>query len=82
MGVTTNRGTILAHSEYSIYTVEHILSALNGLEIDNVEIIVEGEEIPSCDGSAKIFVDKLKRRDKNSRQGERYNSTSRACMDI
>jgi len=60
MGVTTNRGTILAHSEYSIYTVEHILSALNGLEIDNVEIIVEGEEIPSCDGSAKIFVDKLK----------------------
>ncbi|MGC8972416.1 MAG: UDP-3-O-acyl-N-acetylglucosamine deacetylase [bacterium] len=60
MVISTNRGTILAYNGYSIYTVEHILSALNGLEIDNVEIIVEGEEIPSCDGSAKTFVDKLK----------------------
>jgi UDP-3-O-[3-hydroxymyristoyl] N-acetylglucosamine deacetylase len=60
MVISTNRGTILVHNEYSIYTVEHILSALNGLEIDNVEIIVDGEEIPSCDGSAKTFVDKLK----------------------
>lgn len=60
MVISTNRGTILAHNGYSIYTVEHILSALNGLEIDNAEIILEGEEIPSCDGSAKTFVEKLK----------------------
>ncbi len=60
MIISTNRGTILAHNGYFIYTVEHILSALNGLELDNVEITLEGEEIPSCDGSAKVFVDKLK----------------------
>lgn len=60
MIISTNRGTILAHNGYFIYTVEHILSALNGLEIDNVEITLEGEEIPSCDGSAKVFVNKLK----------------------
>lgn len=57
---STNRGTILGFNGYSLYTVEHILSALNGMEIDNVEIIVDGEEIPSCDGSAKVFVEKIK----------------------
>jgi len=57
---STNRGTILGYNGYSLYTVEHILSALNGMEIDNVEIIVDGEEIPSCDGSAKVFVEKIK----------------------
>lgn len=57
---STHRGTILGFNGYSLYTVEHILSALNGMEIDNAEIIVDGEEIPSCDGSAKVFVEKIK----------------------
>jgi len=56
---STNRGTILGYNGYSLYTVEHILSTLNGMEIDNAEIIVEGEEIPSCDGSARVFVEKI-----------------------
>ena len=56
---STNRGTILGSNGHSIYTVEHILSTLNGMEIDNAEILVEGQEIPSCDGSAKVFVEKI-----------------------
>src|SRR5436190_4735609 len=40
----------------SISTVEHVLSALAGLGIDNVHIDVAGPEIPIMDGSAGPFV--------------------------
>ncbi|WP_196257762.1 UDP-3-O-acyl-N-acetylglucosamine deacetylase [Pelagibacterium limicola] len=42
-----------------VATVEHVLAALNGLGIDNALIIVEGEECPILDGSARPFVDAL-----------------------
>ena len=42
--------------EVSISTVEHILSALSGLGIDNAMIEVHGTEIPIMDGSAATFV--------------------------
>lgn len=41
----------------SVATVEHVLAALNGLGIDNAEIVVTGEECPIIDGSAEPFVD-------------------------
>lgn len=41
----------------SVATVEHVLAALNGLGIDNAEIVVWGEECPIIDGSAEPFVD-------------------------
>ncbi|WP_332716418.1 UDP-3-O-acyl-N-acetylglucosamine deacetylase [Pelagibacterium mangrovi] len=41
----------------SVATVEHVLSALNGLGVDNAEIVVNGEECPIIDGSAEPFVE-------------------------
>lgn len=41
----------------SVATVEHVLSALNGLGVDNAMITVSGEECPIIDGSAAPFVD-------------------------
>ncbi|MDE1920110.1 MAG: UDP-3-O-[3-hydroxymyristoyl] N-acetylglucosamine deacetylase [Candidatus Omnitrophica bacterium] len=35
-----------------IYTVEHVMAALNGLGIDNVTIEIDGEEVPGLDGSS------------------------------
>ncbi len=43
----------------TISTVEHILSALYGLDIDNVYIDLDSNEIPVNDGSAKKFVEEL-----------------------
>ena len=43
----------------TISTVEHILSACYGLEIDNVYIDLDSNEIPVCDGSSYDFVKKL-----------------------
>lgn len=56
----TVRGTRLSQGEAEVYTVEHLLSSLYGLGIDNVLIELDNQEIPILDGSAKIFVDKIK----------------------
>ncbi len=42
-----------------ISTVEHLLSALSGLGIDNALITIEGPEVPVMDGSAEAFVDAI-----------------------
>ena len=51
------RGTTLSKDGVKIHTVEHLLSALYGLGIDNVIIQVDGLEIPILDGSAKPWVE-------------------------
>ncbi len=54
--VDTSLATTLGHGAFSIGTVEHLLSALSGLGVDNVLIEVHGPEVPIMDGSAKPFV--------------------------
>lgn len=53
----TPRCTILGNRECSVQTVEHVLSALKAFELDNVEIDIDGPEVPSCDGSSLPFVE-------------------------
>lgn len=43
----------------SVATVEHLLAALRGLGVDNVDIEVDGNELPIMDGSAEPFVDAI-----------------------
>lgn len=53
------RGTMLSFPEgLKLGTVEHLLGALRGCGVDDVEIIIEkGTEIPSLDGSGKSFAE-------------------------
>lgn len=53
----TDHCTTLQVNDFHIQTVEHVLSALAGLEIDNVYVELRGSEIPAADGSATPFVD-------------------------
>ncbi|MBE9585607.1 bifunctional UDP-3-O-[3-hydroxymyristoyl] N-acetylglucosamine deacetylase/3-hydroxyacyl-ACP dehydratase [Mucilaginibacter sp. JRF] len=55
----TSRGTTISQNGASVSTVEHVLAALVGLEVDNVLIDVDGPEIPIMDGSAIEFVNAL-----------------------
>ena len=52
----TRLSSTLRHDGTSISTVEHVMSALAGLGIDNLHIDVAGPEIPIMDGSAAPFV--------------------------
>ncbi len=51
--------TTLGRDGLEVCTVEHLLAALAGLEIDNAIIVTEGREIPGVDGSAQPFVARL-----------------------
>jgi UDP-3-O-[3-hydroxymyristoyl] N-acetylglucosamine deacetylase len=59
--VSTDRCTTLGVDGVRVMTVEHLLSALAGIGIDNAHIEVEGEEIPVLDGSAKPWVEQFLR---------------------
>lgn len=50
----------LKKKEAEIESVEHLMAALSGLGIDNIEIELDGQEIPAGDGSAKLFVEIFK----------------------
>lgn len=57
---TVARGTTIEQNGGSVSTVEHLLAALVGLEIDNALIEVSGPEIPILDGSSRPYIDALK----------------------
>jgi UDP-3-O-[3-hydroxymyristoyl] N-acetylglucosamine deacetylase/3-hydroxyacyl-[acyl-carrier-protein] dehydratase len=57
--VETSRGTTLAVNDAKVYTVEHVLAALTGLQIDNVLITLDGPETPITDGSSIAFIQAL-----------------------
>jgi UDP-3-O-[3-hydroxymyristoyl] N-acetylglucosamine deacetylase len=55
----TTFATNLAFNGARVGTVEHLLSALAGLHIDNVYIELDGPEVPIMDGSAFYFTQKI-----------------------
>lgn len=57
--ISTNRGTTLKVGDAQVSTVEHVLSALTGLEIDNVLLEIDGPEMPIMDGTSMPFVQAL-----------------------
>ena len=57
--IDTQRGTTLEKNGIKLKTIEHVLAALVGLEIDNVLIEINAEEPPIMDGSSKYFVEAL-----------------------
>lgn len=52
----TSRNTTLRNGDVSIATIEHLLSALNGLHVDNCYVDINGDEVPILDGSAHYWV--------------------------
>lgn len=58
--VDTSRGTTIAKDNVKVYTIEHIMAALRGLNIDNVLIDINCEEPPILDGSSKTVISVLK----------------------
>ena len=61
--VEVARGTTLQIGEAKVHTVEHILAAIVGLQIDNIIIELDNIEPPVCDGSSKPFTDALLKAD-------------------
>ncbi|MFN8406459.1 MAG: bifunctional UDP-3-O-[3-hydroxymyristoyl] N-acetylglucosamine deacetylase/3-hydroxyacyl-ACP dehydratase [Sphingobacteriaceae bacterium] len=57
----TSRGTTITQNGASVSTVEHVLAALVGTDIDNTLIELDGPETPILDGSSILFIEALER---------------------
>lgn len=57
--VSTDRGTCIGKGDARVYTIEHVMAALRGMEVDNALIELSMEETPIKDGSSKAFVEAI-----------------------
>ncbi len=55
----TSHQTTIGGPAFSVATIEHCVSALSALRIDNLFIELDGPEIPIGDGSARVFLEAL-----------------------
>jgi len=58
--VDVSRGTTIAEGEARVHTVEHVLAAVVGMGLDNLDIEVDANETPVGDGSSLPFLNALK----------------------
>ena len=56
---STARSTTISCGEATVGTIEHVLSALTGMGVDNAEIDIDNVEVPILDGSAKPYIDAI-----------------------
>lgn len=69
--VDISRGTTIGIKEATVGTIEHVLSAIKGLGIDNVRIEIDGPEAPVADGSPIVFFNLLKQAGLHQQDSER-----------
>ena len=65
--------TISNDSGISVSTIEHLMSALSGMHIDNVNVLIDGPEVPIMDGSSFPFVENLEKIGILSQKADRKN---------
>lgn len=70
--IDTDRGTTLGKNGAKISTIEHVLAALAGMEIDNVLMEIDGPEVPIMDGSSRPFIEILEKAGKQEQREERH----------
>jgi UDP-3-O-[3-hydroxymyristoyl] N-acetylglucosamine deacetylase/3-hydroxyacyl-[acyl-carrier-protein] dehydratase len=68
--VLTERRTQLGEDPVSVHTVEHVLAAVAGCGIDDLEIAIDAPEPPIMDGSAAPYVEALQRAGVTEQSGD------------
>jgi len=71
------RRTSLGNGEVKIHTIEHLMSALLGLGVDNLTIEINNEEVPGLDGSSLNFAETINRAGTVEQEEERRYFTVR-----
>src|SRR5256714_15426645 len=68
---TVERATTIGEGAVRVNTVEHILSALTAMGVDNAIIEMDANEPPIGDGSAALYVDVIKRAGTSAQEAPR-----------
>lgn len=56
---STARSTTISKDDISVMTIEHLMSALTGMGVDNALVDIDNVEVPILDGSAKPYLDAM-----------------------
>ena len=80
--VLTERRTQLGTGDDAIHTVEHVLAAVAGAEVDDVMIEIDGPEPPIMDGSSAAFVDALTAARPSAHRGQAQYLTLRSPVRV
>lgn len=56
---STARSTTISKNDITVMTIEHLMSALTGMGVDNALIDIDNVEVPILDGSAKPYIDAI-----------------------
>ena len=59
--VDTRRSTTIEKDGVRVSTIEHLMASLYGMKIDNALIEINGPEVPILDGSAKYYVEGIRK---------------------
>jgi len=54
---STARSTTISQDNVPVHTIEHLMSALTGMGVDNAIIDINNVEVPILDGSASFYID-------------------------
>ena len=73
---STARSTTISKGEASVSTIEHLMSALTGMGVDNALVEIDNVEVPILDGSARYYVEAI------SRDGLREQDADRQYVTI
>lgn len=68
---STIKRIFLKKEDAEVEGIEHLMAALAGLGIDNLEVEIHGREVPAGDGSAKYFMDILRQAKIINLEGEK-----------
>lgn len=67
----TSRGTSIKENGAEVRTIEHLMAALAGMQIDNLLIEIDAEETPILDGSSRLYVEALHKVERVEQNAER-----------
>ena len=80
--VLTERRTQLGTGDDAIHTVEHVLAAVAGAEVDDLTIELDGPEPPIMDGSSAPFVDAIAAAGSSTQRGQVEYLTLRSAVRV
>jgi UDP-3-O-[3-hydroxymyristoyl] N-acetylglucosamine deacetylase len=58
--VDTSLSTVIGINNLRIHTIEHLMAAFSGMNVDNAIVELSGPEAPICDGSSDFFVQSIR----------------------
>jgi UDP-3-O-[3-hydroxymyristoyl] N-acetylglucosamine deacetylase/3-hydroxyacyl-[acyl-carrier-protein] dehydratase len=67
-----SRRSSIGNNEIEVQTIEHLMSALSSLGIDNIDVEIDNNELPGLDGSAIKFVEALEKAGIVQQEQEKY----------